>query len=343
MNLKNLSSFFIVSISIVITLIYGKTLLIPFVFAMLLWCLIRELKLVLDKVAFIKNRFPSWIKSIIASVFFLSLLGLFSQIILSSINSLSQSMDVYESNVTKVINIINQSFNIDLVSIIKDHATDFDIGSILSAVFNSLTDLLGNAFIIIFYALFIFLEETNFQKKLQLIFSSKEQYERVIDILDEIELSVTSYIGLKTLVSFITGFISYIILLIIGVDSPAFWAFLIFLLNFIPTVGSLAGTLFPAIFSLFQFGTLMPFLMVLIFVGLTQVVVGNILEPKLMGNSLNISSLIAIISLAFWGSIWGVTGMIISIPITVIMVIVFSQFEKTRPVAIMLSEKGIIK
>ena len=122
--------------------------------------------------------------------------------------------------------------------------------------------------------------------------------------------------------------------------SPVFWAFLIFLLNFIPTIGSLIATTFPAVFALLQFGEFSYLVMVLVFVGLIQVAVGNVLEPKLMGNSLNISPLVAILSLTFWGAIWGVTGMFLSVPITVILVIIFSHFESTRPVAIMLSEKG---
>ena len=91
---------------------------------------------------------------------------------------------------------------------------------------------------------------------------------------------------------------------------------------------------------LLQFGEFGPAIMVLIFVGLAQVLVGNILEPKLMGYSMNISPLVTIIALSIWGAIWGITGMVLSVPITVIMLIIFSQFEKTKPVAIMLSEKG---
>ncbi len=162
-------------------------------------------------------------------------------------------------------------------------------------------------------------------------------------IIGRIERSVAKYLGLKALMSLITGALSYVVLLIIGIDSPVFWAFLIFMLNFIPTIGSLVATVFPAIFCLLQFGEFMLGLMVLLFVGAVQVLVGNVLEPKLMGNSMNLSALVTIIALSFWGSVWGVTGMILSIPITVIMVIVFSQFPTTRPIAILLSERGKIE
>ena len=119
--------------------------------------------------------------------------------------------------------------------------------------------------------------------------------------------------------------------------------FLIFLLNYIPTIGSLVATVFPSIFCLLQFGEITSFLIVLFAVGGIQVIVGNIIEPKLFGRSLNLSPLVTILSLAVWGKIWGVTGMVLSVPITVIMIIIFSQFEKTKAIAMVLSENGDIE
>jgi AI-2 transport protein TqsA len=342
MNLKNTASFFVTAIAIVITLIYGQSLLIPFIFAVLLWFIIRKLKSILDKLSFVKQRVPSWLKSLVSATFVLAVLNVASKILLSSISSLAKSYETYTSNVTMILNKINEALNINLMDAIRGYSSNFDFGTILGSVFNSLTDIVSNSFMILLYALFIFLEESYFQTKLKAVFSKNEQYTQVIKILEKIETTISHYLGLKTLVSLITGVLSYTVLAIIGIDSPEFWAFLIFILNFIPTIGSLIGTTFPAVFSLLQFGEFTPCLLVLLFVGLIQILVGNILEPRLMGNSLNISSLVAIISLSFWGVIWGITGMILSIPITVIMIILCSQFEKSKPIAIMLSEKGEI-
>lgn len=341
--MKNAAYFFIVSIAVIVTLIYGKTLLIPFVFALLLWFIVREIRQALDQIKFVKKYLPYWFKNLFTSFILIAILGFVSKLLLSNINLLAHSYKNYEANIDMVITKANTLFNIDIVSGLKGHAGDFDYGLILKNIFKSLTDLLSNAFIIVIYALFIFLEEVNFDNKLKSIFKDASQYQKLAKILFKIEDSITKYIGLKTLVSFITGVVSYLILSIIGIDAPMFWSFLIFLLNFIPTIGSLIATLFPAIFCLLQFGEFSQALMVLLFVGALQVLVGNLLEPKLMGNSLNISSLVAIFALSFWGVLWGVTGMIISVPITVVMVIIFSNFEKTRPIAILLSDKGFIE
>lgn len=338
--MKNTAYFFISTISIVIVLIYGKSLLIPFVFALLLWFIVRKIRHGLNRIKFVKKYLPNWVKNLITSIIIISFLGLISRLLLKNINSLATSYSQYEGNVDLMIVKINQTLNINLIEYLKTHAGNFDFGMILEKIFQSLTDLLGNAFIILIYALFIFLEETHFHVKLKAVFSNGDKYQKLSNILDKIETSITSYIGLKTLVSFITGFASYIVLLIIGIDAPLFWGFLIFLLNYIPTIGSLIGTLFPAIFCLLQFGEFYPCFMVLGFVGTIQIIVGNLLEPKLMGNSLNVSSFVTIFALSFWGALWGVTGMILSVPITVMMVIVFSNFPNTRGIAIMLSDKG---
>ncbi len=139
-----------------------------------------------------------------------------------------------------------------------------------------------------------------------------------------------------------TGAFSYVALLIIGVDAPLFWAFLIFILNFIPTIGSLIATAFPAIFATLQYGDLGPAIWVLIVVGAIQIIVGNFIEPRLVGSSLNISPLVVFLTLALWGLIWGITGMLLSVPITVILIIILSEFPASRPLAILLSQKGNI-
>jgi len=268
-------------------------------------------------------------------------LGFVTELLVYNIKALSHSSASYAANLDKMANMINDTFDINLRSLLGDYATDLDFAFILSTVVNSLTDILGNAFLIALYVLFLLIEESIFSAKLKAIFPESDRFERVDGIVRKIENAVTDYIGLKTLVSLITGVLSYIVLLILGIDSPVFWAFLIFLLNFIPTIGSLIATLFPAIYALLQFGELTPFVLVLVLVGLVQIIVGNILEPKIMGKALNISSLVAILSLSFWGWLWGITGMIISIPITVMIVIVFAQFPGTRPIAILLSGKGM--
>ena len=340
MDLKNTSYAFIIFISMVIILIYGQSIILPFILGILLWLIMRALKSALDKIPFVRDKFPNWLKNVLSSVVLLVVLNFVLSVVSSNINALRLSLETYEPNMALIIKKINEVFKVNVVNVVREQSGDLDFGDLLGAVFNSLSGLISNTFMIILYSLFVLLEESSFRSKLHVLFDDKEGYQKSTEMLYKIEHSITQYFQLKTLVSLITGGLSYIVLQLIGVDSPVFWAFLIFILNFIPTIGSLIATIFPAIFCLLQFGEFTPSLTVLFLVGGIQVLVGNIIEPRLMGTSMNVSPLVTIVALSFWGFIWGIPGMILSVPITVIMIIAFSQFENTRTLAILLSEKG---
>ena len=340
--MKNAINFIMLTAAIILILVVGKGILIPFIFALIFWFLTREIRKSIYRLPFAKKFIPKWFSNILVFTVIVLAFGFVSEIISNSITELTESYSKYEPNVESIITNLSERFNADIVTSVKSLIGDFNYGSVLGNIANGVSGILGDTFMIIIYAIFIFLEESSLAKKIDKLFSTKEQNESVDNILDKIEDSISNYLRLKTFVSILTGVFSYLVLILVGVDSAPFWAFLIFLLNYIPTVGSLVGTIFPAVFCLIQFGELTPFLIVLICVGIIQVIVGNFVEPKLFGKSLNVSPLITILSLAIWGNIWGVTGMVLSVPITVIMIIVFSHFEKTRKIAIILSENGEI-
>lgn len=321
-------------------LVYGEPIIVPFVIALLIWFIVKKMRNILDKSLFIQKYIPSWLKTGLASFVIFGGIFFIGQMLTANIQSLVDSYNEYISNIEQIAIKINEVFNINLTKELNNFVGNFNFSSYLQSLFNSLSEILGNMVMIIFYVVFLFVEESLFQNKFKLIFESNNRYDKVSGILSKIDKSMSSYISLKSLVSFLTTTLSYFIMLAIGIDSPLFWAFLIFIFNFIPSIGPILGTLLPAMFCLIQFGTFAPALIVLFGVGGVSVLVGSLVEPKLMGNTLNISPLVAIFSLALWGSIWGIIGMLLSVPITVAMIIVFSQFPSTRSIAILLSEKG---
>ena len=341
--LSRTSHFLIVISLLVVILYYGQSIIIPFIFALLLWFTVRILSSLADKVPFFKRYLPKWLKKLISTAILFFAITFFAQVVVSSVNTITKSHQNYDENIELIIENINVQFGIDTKSWVDNNVKNIEIGQLIKPFLDALSSILGNAFMIMLFAIFIFIEETNFQSKIkQLIDRSPDKFSKLNATLSKIEWSIARYLGIKTIVSLLTGILSFIILKIVGVHYAVFWAFLIFLLNFIPTIGSLLATIFPAVFCLLQFGEFTQCLMVFFIVGSIQVFIGNFLEPKWMGNSMNISPLIAIIALVFWGSIWGTTGMILSIPITVILIIVCSQFQSTKPIAMLLSEKGKI-
>lgn len=340
MKVQNTASWLISIALIILALIYGQSLLVPFIFALLIWFVVKKVRNLVDKVHFIREYIPTWIKSILASlIIFAALLGIVDVLVMN-IQGLANSYPKYLSNVEGIALTLNQLFNVDIQSEMTTFLMEFDFAKYLNSFLSSLSYILGNAVMIIFYTVFLFVEEALFRHKIKLILSDRQRYNRYKEAASKVDRSMSSYISLKSLINLITAALGYVIFLILGMEAPLFWAFLIFMFNFIPSVGPIIGTILPALFSLLQFGEFIPFLVILFGVGTIALLVGSFLEPKLMGNTLNISPLVAIIALAFWGSIWGIVGMLLSVPITVAMIIILSQFPATRATAILLSEKG---
>lgn len=131
-------------------------------------------------------------------------------------------------------------------------------------------------------------------------------------------------------------------MIIMGLEFAAFWAVLIVFLNFIPYIGSFLGVLFPVVMSLVQFGDSTHILWLLLALSLAQFVIGNFLDPYIMGNSLNLSPFAILVCLAIWTELWGIAGAFLAVPITAVLVLIFSEFSSTRAVAVLLSRNGRI-
>ncbi len=343
MKASNIAYSIIIAIAAVVILVFGKSILQPLVLAILVWFLLKAVRNFVAKLKIRKKHLPSWLQNVVAFILIFGVLSLVGRLLSNSVINLSKQLPVYKTNINIITEQLNQMLHVDIVTWIKENLNGFDFTGILQNMLNAVYELFADAFLVILYVVFLIIEEAALPSKLKAMFPGQEQFARINELLKKLNGSINNYIWLKTVVSIVTGILSYIALLIIGVDSAFFWAFLIFLLNYIPTIGSLIATIFPALMSLLQTGSFTPFILVLVCVGVIQLIVGNILEPRMMGNSLNISSLVVLIALALWGSIWGVVGMILSVPVTVMMIIIFAQFPKTKDIAIMLSGDGNLK
>ena len=145
----------------------------------------------------------------------------------------------------------------------------------------------------------------------------------------------------KLFTSFLTGLLGYIVMKFVHLDFAMFWAILMFLFNFVPTVGSIISSVFPIMLALLQFnGDLVSFSIVSIGIITIQLLIGNIVDPKIMGKRLNLSPLVLILSLVIWGSIWGVVGMFLCVPIMIIITIVLLQIPSTKKFAMLLTQDG---
>lgn len=337
LNLNKFASTTIIVAGIILLLVFGKDLIIPFVLALLVWFVIKGINDALCRINWIKQNLNYNILTLISSAIIVLLLMVFGKMLAANINNIITEIPKYEANVEHWIDDFPFRTELEQWVNLEDVLSQIQFSEIVKSLANAMSSLIGNAVLILIYLIFIILESRRFSDKIAAFAKSSKDPKKYKALIAKIGDIISEYLGLKIIVSLSTGVLSYIILLIVGVDAALFWAVIIFVFNFIPTIGSIIGTLFPAAFALFQFGSLEAFLYVLIPVGVVQVVIGNFIEPRLMGNSLNISALVVLISLSLWGAIWGITGMLLCVPLTVIIVNVLYQFEGTKRIAKLLS------
>lgn len=201
-----------------------------------------------------------------------------------------------------------------------------------AASIKTMTGVLANAFLILLTVLFILLEAATFSGKLQAAFGPGQG---TLGPFEEFLKSINRYLVIKTGMSALTGVLAGIFLAIMGVPFAALWGLVAFLLNYIPTIGSILAAIPAVLLALVELGTDGA-----VGVGIGYVVlnvgVGNVLEPRLMGRGLGLSALVIFISLAFWGSVLGVGGALLSVPLTVAVKIALSVREDTRWLAVLM-------
>lgn len=147
---------------------------------------------------------------------------------------------------------------------------------------------------------------------------------------EQVKSSIATYMKVKFFVSFLTGLGYFLVCLIFGVKFSLFWGFLAFILNFIPTVGSIVATIPPLLFGLIQFDSTGSIVLLVVLLLVIQIVMGNVVEPKMTGASLSLNTVAVILGLVFWGYLWGITGMILSVPLLVLTKVILSQLPDAR-------------
>jgi AI-2 transport protein TqsA len=204
----------------------------------------------------------------------------------------------------------------------------------------SLQGIAGQSLFVLIYIACLFAAQSSFPAKLDAIFPDAAGRARAEELGGAIRRTMESYLWVQTVTGLMLAAGCWVVFVAVGLDNALFWALITFLASYIPAVGGAAATGLPAIFALVQFPTIWP---AAIIIGATQgvqFVVGNIIQPRMTGDSLNISILVVFLSLAVWGALWGLPGLFLAVPLTVMLMIVLAQFPSTRWIAVLLSANG---
>jgi predicted PurR-regulated permease PerM len=325
-------------------LIYFKDLFKPLALGILFWYLIKAFHGMMEKITFRKKPLNPWVRRIVAMVAILAIGEITIQILASNIRALINNYPAYQATFGNMVEDVGHQLGLNNFGTeITDRLGELNIRGFLTGVLSSLSSMVGNLFLVIIYTIFLLLEEHSFSQKIHLIFHSSGRVHQIRQVIDQIYSSTNKYVVVKAWVSLLIAILSYVVLLIVDVDFAFLWALLIFIFNFIPYVGSLISGLLPATFAVIQHGSIWPFIWIIGSVIVIHAIIGNYLEPKVMGKSLNLSPLVVLLSLAFWGTIWDLLGMLLAVPITSILLITLAQFPSTRAWAILLTENGDIE
>lgn len=344
-NVVALASALAIAALTIYLLIIGQSILVPLVLAIFITYLLKALAHSLLKIKIRGHSLPDKLALTCAIILFLIAVAIIVQLVAGNVGAIAEAAPVYQQKLqalfAEVQTVVERLIGAPLTIAELNDRIDFQ-GVILRLV-AAIQSIAGNTFLIFIYVVFLLLESRTFDLKVKAFAPTPQREAAIKQTLATIGRDIETYVWIKTLMSLLVGGASYVIMLLAGIDFAAFWALLIFILNYIPFIGSVVAVAFPVVLSILQFSN--PTLTGLLLAGLmgAQVVVGNVVEPRVTGTSLNLSPVILILALSVWGSIWGVTGMILSVPIMVMCMIVLAQFPRTKPLAILMSQSGEIK
>jgi AI-2 transport protein TqsA len=323
----NLAAFIIVIAGVM----YAKEIITPILLALFISIICAQPISWLEK-----KRIPRPIALIIVLLGMIVLFSGFALVIGGTISSFSGNLSKYEASLTTMSNDFIGSLNEQGLKIQSDQLANLiqpaKVLEYTASVLNTLVNMVGKTFLIFLIVIFILLEFGSFSIKAKAV---RSQSNKSIPYFSTISQSIRHYLAIKTVLCLAVGVLIYFALLIIGVDYPLLWALIAGLMNYIPNIGSIIATIPTCLFALIQLGpggaiwTLVASMVV-------HNILGNFLEPRIMGKGLGLSTLVVFLSLLFWGFVFGLVGMFLSVPFTMTVKIILEQNEKTKWIAILL-------
>ena len=323
-------------------LVAGRGLLIPLVISIFVWHLLNTIKDSMQLIPVLGERLPSWFRMILSLLLVALLIKIIVDITSNNVNEVISASARYQENLQHLLMGLEQRFHIKDYTHFDDVMKSLNIKDVVLNIYGVFTAVMSSAVLIALYVVFLFVEQHYFTQKMDALFPNTVNRKLINNIISHVTKDTQTYLGIKTLLSVGTAFFSWIIMKAVGLDFAEFWALFIFFLNYIPNIGAIIATAFPVALAMVQFQSWVPFLEVTLGIIGVQFLSGNVLEPKLLGKSLNLSPLVILIALSVWGAIWGILGMFLSVPITVLLLIIFAHFEATRPIAVLLSQDGYV-
>lgn len=326
---------------ILFLLVQARFLLISLVIAVILFSLTSDAIGYISRLRVGQTRVANWLASTLAVFLIASALLTLTGIVISQVNTVVLTTLSYTDRAQVAIAELFGWMGDDVQSAVLSAMRGIDLGAYMRSAAGQAGNLTSATVLVILFVGFLFVERAWFPTKLARLFPEPGRARQVEGTMHMIMRRVNHYLLVKTAVSAVTGVMVYAVMRAFGLELAAAMGILTFVLNYLPNIGSIIATGIVALVTYVQLGDLPTAIAVFGATGVIQFVNGNVIDPWLMGRALRLSSFGIILSLAFWGAVWGVPGMFLSVPIMVALMIVCSQFRALHPVAVLLSREGI--
>lgn len=231
-------------------------------------------------------------------------------------------------------------FGIHAPPTVGEMMNQFDPAPYLGTVAQALQGFASSAVLILVYLGFMLASRHAFERKTVRMFAGREGRHEALLVFLHIRDAVERYLWIQTVTGAIIAAAGGVLMMVVGLENAFFWAFLIFILNYIPIVGAAVAIVLPSLFALVQFDGYGAAALLLAGLFAITFLIGNIVLPRMQGDSLNLDPLVVLMSLGFWGAIWGLPGMFLSTPLTVLTMVILAQFQGSRWIATLLSADG---
>lgn len=295
-----------------------------------------------------RTNIPSWIYTLIVIFISILLLSFFLFILISSLQNFLDDFPSLTSTIqTKIVNVITEISQIEffkifgnedrLKGIIFDFFAKINFSAYMISTMTKTLEILKNFFLYIFALIFIMPGINKISYRISKAFP--ENSLRINKVITNITEQIQRYIIVKSIISFITGVLTFIICFLFGVKYSLLWGLIAFLLNYIPYIGSIIAVALPVTLAFFQFPTIIKPLFLLISLIIIQNILGGILEPKFQSHGSNLSSIVIFTSLLIWGYIWGIAGIFLAVPIMSAFNVVCQNIELLRPITYLIGAR----
>ena len=314
----------------------GQPIIVLVIFSLFLAILLQPLA------AFLDRFMPNWLSIALVVVFIGVLLGGIALLFYAQARSVAEKAPEYSARFQVVIDWLVQRSEEQGYEFTDLESSDAVTGvlAMVASGLESIFGFAGKTLLVLIMTIFMLIEASSLKNKIERAFGG-DQSKRVRQSLDSMTLQIQRYVTTKTVVSLVTGVLTGCITYALDVDFPVIWGAIAFQLNFIPHVGSIIAVFPPALVALAQYDSPNTAVATLLILGSVQFTIGNIIEPRIMGQTLELSPVVVFISMLFWGWFWGAAGIMLAVPLTAAVRIVCLHVDSLRPFAAILGNPDI--